>query len=208
MDALSRLERDCCFALPVPYRAFVERGYTTHPGPEYLWVNDAEWIPTAQIATYEGVGTPKAGLVPFAFTAGRDLWCWQTRRITPAGEPAITFCPHDCHEGEWFAPSFMGWLYRVGLEYASLIDEDESVTRRHITAWAQLVGEFGHTDWAAELTEISKYPVLRYREGRDPHEYAGLLRPEELRKRVAMAFGDEFVDAKYVWDRETDPAAG
>jgi hypothetical protein len=206
MEALSAIEREHGFKLPQPYRAFAERGYLTHQGDVYLWVNEAEWIPPEEVITYEWMGRPKPGLVPFAFTGGGDVWAWQTQRIMSSGEPAIAFCPHDSYEGHWHAPTFIGWLYRTGLEYATVIWDEETETRKNLATWSHLVRVFGDSAWATDLDEISRRPLLKYRVGR--RETEGLLHPDDLRTRVAAAFGSDFVDAPYIWDQEGDAATG
>ena len=208
MDTLSAIERERGFKLPQPYQAFAVRGYLTHPDEAYLWVNEAEWIPPGEILTYDWMFTPKAGLVPFAFTGGGDVWAWQTERVTSSGEPAIAFCPHDCYEGHWHAPTFIGWLYRTGLEYATVIWHEEAETRKYLATWSPLVREFGDPAWAADLAEISRRPLLKYRVGRSRRDTEGLLHPDDVRARVAAAFGSDFVDAPYVWEHEGDAAAG
>lgn len=205
MESLTAIERQWKFKLPPTYCAFAERGYLNFSGDAYLWVNDAEWIPPSEILNYEWSGTQKLGLVPFAFTGGGDVWAWQTQRILSTNEPAIAFCPRDDYQGHWHAPSFIGWLYRIGLEYASLGWDEEPETRNNLTSWSRVVREFGDATWAADLEEISRRPLQKYRVGR--YDADGLLPLNELRDRVASAFGGEFVDSPYVWDNEGDAAA-
>jgi len=208
MDILGQIENHHRFALPAAYRAFAERGLLTYPGPAYLWVNEAEWIPLPQMVSYDwSYANPKPGLVPFAFTGGASLCCWQTRRVTEFGEPAIVFCPRDCYEGDWYAPSFAGWLYRVALDYALSID-DENEGKTHIANWANAFREFGKQSWYDDLLQVIQRQPFRHPIGRRAQVVTGLLTHQELQERIRVQLGLDYLDARYIWDVDGESDAG
>lgn len=210
MDALSQVEQTYGFTLPSAYRSFVERGYLTYPGDAYLSVHEAEWLPTTDMLDRGGFwGNPKPGLVAFAFSGGRDLWAWQTQRVSELGEPMIAFCPRDCYEGEWYAPSFLGWLYRISLEYASSMWDDEADTKQSLHRWASVLREFDKHEWAAFVQSIASRAVVVSRSGsRGQHVENSLICQRDVNDRIVAAFGPGFVDSPYIWDLEGEPAAG
>jgi len=210
MDVLTRIETCQHVRLPRAYRAFAERGYLTHPGDSYLWVHEAEWIPLAEVAEYEwpSYAQPKQGLVPFAFAGNGDLWCWNSSRMTGLKEPAIVYCPHDCYEGHWHAPSFIGWLYRLSLEYASSMWHDEAETKQNVRDWNALVREFGPAKWADDLDEVLARSPFEYEFGPRRMKERGLLTDKELAARVSRAFGADYVGAPFVWNSHGDPSGG
>ena len=79
---------------------------------------DMEWMPLEEIIDYHFEDYQSPGFVPFAFTAGGDLWCW---RAVPDAvvEPCVVECPHDCEEGSVYAPDFQTAIYRHLLEAAA-----------------------------------------------------------------------------------------
>ncbi len=211
MDELAQVEQTYGFTLPSAYRSFVERGYMRHPGKEYLWVHEAEWLPPADMLDQGGLwGCPKPGLVAFASTAGRDRWAWQTKRKSNDGEPMIVYCPRDSYEGEWYAPSFLGWLYRLSLEYASSMWDDESETKANLHRWASVLREFGKQEWSDVVQSVTSRPVVVIKSrsrARDLENFA-LISQREINDRVAAAFGPGFIDTPYIWNLEGEPRAG
>ena len=210
MDALSQIEHKYGFMLPSAYRSFAERGYLTYPGKAYLWVHEAEWLPTAAILDQGGFwGRPKPGLVAFAFSGGRDLWAWQTQRTSDACEPAIAYCPRDCYEGWWHAPSLLGWLYRIGLEYASLIACEEAEAKRNLQKWASVLREFEKRQWADALESVARRNVMVSRAGlRGQFVHKALISRSEVNDRILADFGAGFISTPYIWDVGGEPATG
>jgi hypothetical protein len=210
MDTLKRIEDRHHFTLPPAYRSFVERGYLTYPGSAYVWVHEAEWLPPTEIAEYRwpSFTKPKPGLVPFAFAANGDLWCWKADRVTALQEPAIAYCPHDSYVGNWHAPCFIGWLYRLSLEYASSMWDDETKAKRNIASWASLIRDFGNKEWSGDLDELLVRSPVQYEWGPRRVKLTGLLTYQELEARIRLAFGKEYLNAPFAWDFEGEPTKG
>ncbi|MEZ6142791.1 MAG: SMI1/KNR4 family protein [Zavarzinella sp.] len=211
MDALVQVEQKYGFTLPSVYRSFVERGYVTYPGDAYLWVHEAEWLPTEDMLDHGGfgdLGSPKPGLVAFAFSGRRDLWAWQTERVSKVGEPTIVLCPRDSYEGEWYAPSFLGWLYRISLEYASSMWDEEAETKQNLGRWASVLREFGKHEWADFVEGVASRAVIVSRSGsRGQLVENSLISQQDVSGRLVAAFGPGFIDSPYIWDLEGEPAA-
>lgn len=210
MDILSQFEQKYDFTLPSTYRSFVARGYTTYPGDAYLWVHEAEWLRPDKMLDRGGFwGNPKSGLVAFAFSGGRDLWAWQTKKTSDTGEPLIAFCPRDSYQGRWHAPSFLGWLYRLSLEYASSMWDEESETKANLHRWASVLREFDKPEWAEVVHSVADRAVVARKTGSlGQRVEISLIGEPEINDRVVAAFGPGFVDSPYIWDREGEPEAG
>jgi hypothetical protein len=210
MDALSQVERQYGFTLPGTYRSFVQRGYVTYPSDAYLWVHEAEWLPTVEMLDRGGFwGNPKPGLVAFAFSGRRDLWAWQTHRVSELGEPVIALCPRDCLVGDWYAPSLLGWLYRIALEYPSSMWDDEPETKQNLRRWAWVLREFGKRQWADVIESLASRAVTVNRIGpRDKDVENSLISLSEVNDRVITAFGPGFIDSPYTWDIDGEQSAG
>jgi hypothetical protein len=209
MDALLQVEQKYGFTLPSAYRSFVERGYIRYPGENYLWVHEAEWLPPPEMLNQGGFwGKPKPGLVAFAFSGGRDLWAWQTKNKSQDGEPMIAYCPRDSYEGSWYAPSFLGWLYRVSLEYASSMWDEESETKANLQRWASVLREFDKQGWSDLVRSIASRPVVAANSGPcGQRAENSLINRREVNDRIVAAFGPAFIGSPYVWDLEGEPAA-
>jgi hypothetical protein len=204
MNTLLQIEKKYGFTLPVAYRSFVDRGYMRLPGKDYLWVHEAEWLPPSEMLDKGGFwGNPKPGLVAFAFTGGRGLWAWQTKQSSKEGEPMIAFCPCDSYEGWWHAPTFLGWLYRVSLEYACSMWDEESETKTNLHRWAAVLREFHKLEWSDVVQSVAARPVVLTKFGEN-----SLISLPEVHDRIAAAFGPSFINSPYIWDLEGEPATG
>jgi hypothetical protein len=207
MDILSQVERKYGFTLPDTYRSFDERGYMRCLDKDYLWVHEAEWLPPPEMLDQGGFwGNPKPGLVAFAFSGGRDLWAWQTKNRSNNGEPMIAYCPRDSYEGWWHSPSFMGWLYRLSLEYACSMWDEESDTRTNLHRWASVLREFGKAEYSDILQSVASRPIVVTKSGsREQHLENSLISWREVNDRIDAAFGPGFVDSPYIWDLDGEP---
>ncbi|MDR6919100.1 hypothetical protein J2X66_006006 [Pseudomonas sp. 3296] len=209
MTELSKIEQQYRFTLPRTYRSFVEHGYFAHPSETFLWVHEAEWLPPSEMLQDGGFwGNPKPGLVAFAFSGRRDLWAWQTQCISNLSEPTIVFCPRDDWEGEWFAPSFLGWLYRVCLEYGSSLWYDEPKTRMDLSRWAAVLQEHGAQEWANVVRSVACRKIVAVESGAHGYVERSLINKSEVDDRITAAFGPHFIGGSYIWDWHGEPPAG
>lgn len=206
MDALVAFEKHLGVKLPPTYRTFAEHGYLTYPGRRYLYVHEAEWIPLSKMTNQRALPpahTLNPGFIAFAHSGGGDLWCWQTLRPSEGGEYPIAFCPRDSDWGQWHAPNFIGWLYRTSLESVAPFggDEDEPLAKKRLHRWAGLIREFGHPEWAADVEAVGNRAAtpLKLPRGEDSLLRV-LLTEEEVASRVRQAFGDEYLNADFVYD--------
>jgi hypothetical protein len=205
MDVLSAIETRFDFRLPAGFKHFATQGYLTYPGDAYLYVDDAEWIPLSELPSYDlcSYSPHLPGLVPFAFTGGGDHWCWKKDRLTKPQEYAVLFCPHDDPNGEWYAPTFGGWLYRRCLDYAKNLDDQFSPAekvRREILRCASCLREIDESAWAENIEQIA---------GREPIEYELILRrtfkivgyvtETEVASLVRDAFGPDYFEQFIQW---------
>lgn len=111
------------------------------------------------------------------------------------------FCPRDSYSGWWHAPSFVGWLFRISLEYVAPMWDREAETRRNLRSWVPLLREFGGSTFAEVVEEVATRPVITIAQGgRGTPDMKALVAPEEVQGHVRRAFGDDYVNASYVWD--------
>jgi len=164
---------------------------------------DMEWMPLEEIIDYRFEDYQSPGFVPFAFTAGGDLWCW---RAVPDAvvEPCVVECPHDCEEGSVYAPDFQMAIYRHLLEAAAglhgteqdLLDEVDLI-RKCCDRFRSLLSQ----QQASRLDDIlSRPPQSAVLPARRPTRWHFLLSREEGRQLRA-----EFPNTPFRW---MTPSAG
>ena len=187
--------------LPRDYNTLVAAGRTTWPGDAYLDALDAEWIPRGQLGNPTWFfSEPIPGLLPFAFSAGRDLWCWRLDVPTADREFEILLAPRDCTEGELWAPSISTWAFRKAIDEATTSWDTESQTRKHLKDWGCVLRSLGHEELAATLDSInarlSREKVLASRSWRF------LIEPEEYEDIVIRVLGSKFWKTSMTWTAE------
>jgi hypothetical protein len=78
--------------------------------------------------------------------------------ITP-----VVLCPHDCRAGQFYAPNFLGFLYRQILDYATVgwIDEDkEEAACEWLRRWHDSFLEFFPRAWSETVMTIANKPLI------------------------------------------------
>ena len=182
-SAFSEIERCYSFRLPPLFREIWRLGFCS--GDTFLIMPDMEWMPLQDIIDYRFEDYQLPGLVPFAFTAGGDLWCWQAVPDALA-EPHVVECPHDCEEGSVYAPDFQTAIYRHLLEAAAgqhiaeqdLLDEVELI-RQCCDRFRSLLSQ----RQAGKLDEVlSRSPQSAVLPARRPTRWHFLLSREEGRQ--------------------------
>jgi hypothetical protein len=198
MKQLAAIEHHYNAVLPDAYKLWAANGYLTLSSPHYLWVWEAEWIPLEQVPGYELTPFPHLpGLIPFAFTAGGDHWCWHTEGPTGPGEYRILRCQHDSDMAEVYSPSFAGWFYRVCLTHACCVDDDPKAIEEgklHLGLWADRLEELGQGAWADDLRRLAACSPFPYRWGPPNRAEFGFLTFDECDSRIRQAFGRDYVD--------------
>jgi len=152
------------FSIPDPYRQMHQLGwFDARDRAGYLWVFQAEWLTPQEILSYDRLDYHKPGFVPFAFTGAGDNWCWWP------SEHSVVLCPHDCLEGEFDAPDFLGSIYRRTLEYAGggFDRENEREARQQLRDWAARFTRFFQPAWIDTLIAASQAPLTRWERGYD-----------------------------------------
>jgi hypothetical protein len=148
--------------VPGQYRAVRAKGLFDHDGPNELLLTDVDWMTTEAIANFRPLGFQIEGLVPFARTARRDLYCWYPAWTSDKGIP-IAFCPRDDENAICYAPDFFGFLYRILLEEfsGSWLPEDYGIdgTAERFLRYAKDVGQFLPDSWADTLHQLSLRPL-------------------------------------------------
>ena len=115
MNEFEQIERKYGLVLPEAYRSMYAAGWFDVKGDNDFWLNEAEWMSLEEILNHEPAEYHRPEFVPFATTGGGSYWCWW-----PSAHPeTVVFCPRDCYDGQFFAPSFIGFVYRSLLDFCS-----------------------------------------------------------------------------------------
>jgi hypothetical protein len=207
----ARIAERFSFSLPAEYRRLRERGWlavnqppvpvSTEPGDGYLWMNEMEWYPLEEIAEFRfpDYGEPYLpGLVPFAFTAGGDYWCWQARSGV-SDNPRVLLCPHECEDGEIYAPNFSAALFRQCLDFANQVPDSGLMeieeARAHLRRWSRDLAAIFPPGWCAILADLAARPQRdwsdRWRQPRRSLLSAQELQEVETRELAFPEMGTE-----------------
>ncbi len=207
MESLDSLEKNYGISLPKGYRYWTQKNYLNiHKNKEdYLWVHEAEWIQPERIPSRDlWRENIIPGLVPFAFTGAGDNWCWNTQAKTGDSEYEILMCLHDEELGNVYAPSFPSWFYRLCLEYASnLSDDDDEIldARENLLLWGQRLSEIGATDWSVYLTELSDEEIIEYSNPKQMQsiQSLGFITTMDVEQIIAAEMGERYLNTKIKW---------
>ena len=204
---LERIEKRYGLRLPPVYLEMRAQGWFEYAPPDHpnlLWLPDAEWMSLKEIVYYQPAEYHKPGYVPFATTAGGDHWCWW-----PAEHPeVIVSCPHDCYEGEFYAPSFTGFIYRQFLDFATqtgLNPTDDSFDPECDPLQAQVLQDsavrltpYLPDAWRKTLEEIAAAaPTRIMHNGKDIG--SALLTSEQYQAIVQRDLAFPLLDQRFFW---------
>jgi hypothetical protein len=210
-DLYRDIEARYGFSLPAEYRHMKERGwfdsttntmpYFNPTGQSYLWMNEMEWMPLHSIRAFEFPGYCKPGFIPFAFTGGGDHWCWYPEYATNGVTPVV-LCPHDDMMAEFYAPDFLGSVYRQMLDFAAsnLDEKDEPLARQHLKRWHDDLGPMFPASWRATIAKLQTAPVQSWEVGKlTKFKQVGLLSPREYRLIVERDLPFDKLDETFQW---------
>lgn len=201
------------FSLPQEYILMDQRNFFTLkkpvdvsafavPGDGYLWLNDMEWYRLSEIAEFsfpDFYEPHLPHLVPFAFTGGGDYWCWQTDRTNERGT-RVLLCPHDCNEGNIYAPNFAAALFRQALSYACYgisSRDDIEQCRGFLVRWAVDLSAIWPREYCDLLRDLAdRSPVNRMEHG---YVWPSFLDPRELRPIEQTMLGFPELDESIQW---------
>jgi hypothetical protein len=196
-DIYRRIEQRYGFAIPEEYRQMRARGwfdcadgtmpYFNPASRFYLWMNDMEWMSLHDILEFEFPSYCKPGFIPFAFTAGGDHWCWYPEHTSNGITPAM-HCPRDSKMGEYYAPHFLGALYRQALSFAAepLDAKEELEARQHLKRWFDDLGPLFPFGWRETLAALLTAPAeLGIRDGQKIQANQSLVTRRILFDRAA-----------------------
>ena len=167
MNVYNQIEARYGFCIPEAYRRLEANGWLSwsEKNPDYLWLDDGEWLTPDQILNYKFQEYHKDGFIPFAFTGGGDLWCWHpgwnANGITP-----VVFCPRDSYDGNRYAPNFLGWVFRTIVEFASSAKcfSEEVEAKKHFARWRKDVAPLLPEAWAAVVRDLGQKPMRTWPE--------------------------------------------
>ncbi len=206
-----QIEKRYGFAIPEEHRQMKARGwfdcaegtmpYFNPMSRSYLWIQEMEWIPLPAIRDHEFPDYCKAGFVPFAITGAGDHWCWYPEH-TFNGVAPVVFCPHDEKFGKFYAPHFLGSVYRQVLAFAAshLDAKDEPLARQHLRRWLDDLGPVFPTRWRETLAALITAPLQTWEYGKvRKFEQIGLLPPDQYQAIVQRDLAFDKLDQKFQW---------
>lgn len=162
MNEYEHLRQRFDFELPDTYREMQEAGFFDFDNLNYLFLTDLEWLSLEQIITFKFLEFQIDGLIPFAKSARKDLFCWYPQWIFHDNTPVI-FCPRDDNEAFGYAGDFAACIYRLLLEEFSgscLVDslgiEETSVRFRK---YAQNIKGYLPPAWSNSLSLLAERPL-------------------------------------------------
>jgi hypothetical protein len=168
MNDYDRIAERYSLIIPEQYRSVRAMGLLDRGSPNELFLTDLEWLSTDAIAIYEFLEFEIKGLIPFARTARRDLFCWYPPMATDKDIPVI-FCPRDDENATCYASDFVGFLYRILLEEFSgswLVDSfGVTGTAERFRRYATDVSQFLPDSWATTLCQLSTEPLIELEQG-------------------------------------------
>lgn len=196
MDQYEQIEQKYSLVLPEAYRSMCAAGWCDVKSDNYFWLPDAEWMSLTEILNHEPEEYHKPEYVPFAVTAGGDYWCWW-----PSAHPGtIVFCPHDCYDGEYFSPSFTGFIYRKLLEYAlSVRSEEEQEVRQNLRDSAARLSTYLPANWRDTLETLASAPLVRLFAPNGREAGLGLLSYEQYQAIVQRDLAFPLLDQEFQW---------
>jgi hypothetical protein len=214
--AFTQIEERYRFVLPESFREFWRRGFCSvlgpgRPGPNYLLLPDMEWMPLAEIITFEFRPYHLPGFVPFAFTGGGDHWCWQPE-FTVDSKTRVLCCYKDCYDADIYAPDFISTVYRHIIENAAGLQRDGAAVeagRRELNAFSSVLTPFISTAWQQTLSDIVQRTVIKSRStDARPTDWYFLLSPRECKDILRRDLSCDWLDSKFRWMRPPRRAVG
>jgi len=200
-DLYAEIERRFGFAVPEEYRRMRERGWFDSSKSTYLWLYEMEWMSLRDICGGDRLffQFAKSGLVPFAFTGGGDHWCWYPQ-YTADGVAPVVECPRDSEVGRFYAPSFLGAIYRQILDFAcsQIAPAEESEARQHLMRWRDDLGPLMPGNWREAVANLQSAP-LRTAESISARAGKMLLTPDENEILVRRDLAFDHLDEEFQW---------
>jgi len=212
MKSLDAIEKHHNIILPDGYKKWSLKGYTNYKSDldEYLWVNEAEWIPPEDVLSRD-LGRDKVlcGIIPFAFTGAGDHWCFNTSQKTEDAEYQILACWHDEVEAELYAPNFKAWFYRTCLEYASSVEnkpDEIKNAQENLILWSNHLREIEGEKWANHLADLAESTPFEYKDPklRSNIILFGFVTSMDAEKIIYLEMGEKYTGETVEWGWDTD----
>ena len=195
-DQSQQVEQKYGLILPDAYRSMYAAGWMDVKGDNYFWLNDARWMSLERILNHEPEEYHRPGFVPFARTVGGDEWCWW-----PSAHPGtIVSCPHDFELGDYFTPSFIGFIYRRLLDYTLYVPaEDEQEVRECLrTAVIRLSAYLPHL-WKEALTATASASSVQYSLPNGTEAGPGLITEEQYQAILQRDLALPQLNQQFQW---------
>jgi len=205
-SVLDEIEDKYGFALPKLYRTIVDNNWVTYRGNErnYLYLYEAEWMPTEEIRDHEREDYHKPGFVPFAFNGAGDHYCWWPEAVHEYGVPIVE-CPHDYERATVFAPNFLGFVYRNILHLAAHhYDPDhDKYSRDLLRDYDRRLTPLLPEPWGNMIRSLVARPAVTRTmtspNGQHSWAWTGLIPEDELAHLVSTSLSYPDLDREFTW---------
>lgn len=177
--------------------------FATTPWPNYLELNDCEWLSLEQIAAYKFLDfqiTADGGFVPFALSARGDEYCFRLDWAADGAESPVVICERG-ESGVGYAPDFRGFLYRKALEefggQGGPENERGLIRLRHAV---EIVLKYLPTRWSDRLNDLARVEFGEWQTGK--YGSKCLLSQNELAALIESELAFPHLNEVFVQDRE------
>jgi hypothetical protein len=163
--------------------SFTKRDDISETG--YVWFNEIIWKSKSKILSYNRDDFANDRLIPFARNGGGDLWVWINS--LDQAEMEILFCPKNEMSGFYYAPNFIGAIFRQIFEFSSTanfyVDAGASwqmpldIARKHLLNWIEKFSLYMPDHWKIELNKLLNADLFLHSESNE--SYYVIIDPRE-----------------------------
>lgn len=173
----------------------------------YVWFYDMEWMSEEEMLNFRYEDGQNIQVKPFARTSSGDLWGWMINDTRV--ESPVVYCSRDDEEGVFYAPSFIGAIYRHIFEFASennfcdgvnceSWELDIELAKKHIQRWLSVFGEFMQKPWKEEVLRLLGADFSICTESYHS-DYLVLISPDDANTLVQNSLKFDQLDNVFTW---------
>ena len=176
---------------------------------KYIWFYDMEWMNKESILNYNYEEGEDRRVIPFARTGGGDLWGWYKDEKSSDNLPVV-FCPKEDDEGIFYAPSFLGAIFRHILEFSSQNnfccdcngkewEMSLDLAHQHINRWLFAFSKDMSISCEKEIQNLLSKELRFYNDPESSDSYYVLLAPNEALSIIKECLNYNFLNKSFVW---------
>jgi hypothetical protein len=196
-DFYSNVHKRFAFTVPHEYRLMRDRSWFNPSNPRYLSLDDVEWMSPHDICGGDSIFFNFA-IPGFAFTGGADHWAWIPQDTTNGSTPVVE-CPRDSAIARFYAPNFLGTIYRRILDSRTVpIDPADRKFRTHLERWSHDLAPLLPRAWQTTLADLRLAPLQQF-ESPPTRPYWALMSRNECDAIVHRHLAFTNLDEDFQW---------